>query len=246
MAYLILCLLVSVGLFAQTVNVAALLSGTPVVYEIDPTERGADIIKMVTTYNSAPFKGPSSEVVLQTRLRGTAGYAPAVVNGLIPYVQSIATATNGTLFIVTYLTPDRSIPQYIVVPVEQIVAVAYSPIAIPTTGFTSVNGTGVLPFYSIDLADRAADIQNVVNTLLTTAPYKTSISGVTIQTSLSGPYNPPIAAGGIIPNVKSVSLAFAPNKTMMLISYLSQAFIPGTIAVSVEQVQQVIYLPVNP
>ncbi|MES2274090.1 MAG: hypothetical protein V4487_07850 [Chlamydiota bacterium] len=216
------------------------VTGPTTIFPIDPMQRGLNIAKMVATLTTAPYNIPQSEVAIQTLSTTPFPYASYVVNGLIPYVQTISLAPYDTLLIVKYVPPGAS-PQYLVVPIELISEVIYSPVTIPATGFTSSFANGVIPFFSIDPVKRAADIQSIATTLLTSAPYKTATSKVGILTTLSGPFFLPLQ-NGLIYNVQSVTL-MAANDTLLLIKYLSTQFVSSTIVVAAEQVQQVVYFP---
>lgn len=256
MRMLIVSVVACLSLFAQqSPNVMALTSGSGVVYPIDPSKRGADIVSMVSTLTKAPYNTTGFGVFIQTKYAttDTSSYAPGIINGVIPYVQSITPATNGTLLIVTYyLSGASSTPYYFVLPVEQTVAVIYYQQAPKTTSgmFFAPTVAGNFSYYPIDLEKRAIDIQNVVNTLLTTKPYFTSTSQVAILTSLTGPFYPPTGNSGVIFNVKNVSFTSPTNNTLMLIKYLpySGGITPlsstqYTLVLAVEQVLQVVYIP---
>ncbi|MDE3045430.1 MAG: hypothetical protein KGJ02_02130 [Verrucomicrobiota bacterium] len=214
-----------------------------VLYPVDVSQRGLGVVSMVNTLLSTPYATNGSEVAIQTSTTIPFPYAPYVVNGIIPYVQSIASASNNTLLIVAY-QPIGTNVQYLVVPVEQIIAILYSPKKILTsTAFTSTYASGYVVQTSVDLIQRASDIQGVVTTLLTASPYKTQASTVGLQTTLSGSYYPPISTTtGLIQNVQSVTLVSG-NSGLLLVSYLSPKRISGTIVIAAEQVEEVIYYP---
>jgi hypothetical protein len=241
----LLFLFSALSLFAQSSDLVAALAsnGSSAVFPINPTHRGADIISMVSTLSAAPYRTPTSEVSIQTAFSGTLSYAPSVLNGMIPFVQSIATGPNQTLFIIAYQgTRNSPQTQYIVVPVEQLLSVVYSTRTIATTGFSVTPPTGMIPYFPINLALRAEDIQNVVATLVGTAPYATPVSSVAIQTTLDGPFYPTIT-GGFIPDVQSISLASSPNETLLLVNFIGPYNQSASVVVAVDQVEQVIYYP---
>lgn len=226
----------------STSSAASTFFNTPILFSIDPTQRGQDIVQIVNTLLTSPsFVTPTSEVGIQTTIAGNSGYAPAVINGFIPNVQSIFAAPNKTLFIITYFTTPRSSqPYYIVVGVEEIVTIAYSIQTIARGTFNASNLPNSVSYFPIDLASRSEDIQSVVTTLLNNAPYKTAASTVTIQTTLTGPYYPSFS-GGVLTKVLGLSLNFASNETMFLITYQASNYMPGTIVVAPNQVQKIIY-----
>ncbi len=216
-------------------------NGLTTIFPINSVQRGLSISQIITTFTSSPYNVPQSEVAIQTLSTIPFPYAPYVANGLIPYVQSASLAPNDTLLIIRY-KPPAATTQYLVVPIELISEVIYSPITIPSSpGFTSTFPNGVVPFFSIDPVQRAADIQSITTTLLTSAPYKTSTSKVGILTTLSGPFFLPLQ-NGLISNVQSIALASA-NDSLLIVKYLSTQFISGTIIVTAEQVQQIVYFP---
>lgn len=240
---LLLLLISTFSLFAQSTSAAVSTAfNVPIVFPIDPTLRGQDIVQLINTFlTSTTYKTAASEVGIQTTITSNSSYAPAIVNGFIPNVQSILAAPNNTLFIVTYCTTPRSSqPYYIVVPVEQIVTIAYSIQTISPGTFTASHLSNSLSYFPIDLAARAEDIQSIVNTLLTQAPYKTAASTVTLQTTLSGPYYPSFS-GGTIPKVLSISLSPASNETMFIVTFQSSSYMPGTVVVAPNQVSKIIY-----
>lgn len=228
------CLLIA-GLFGQSLNIP---SGTSIYY-IDPSNRGNDIVNMITTlststFTSAPYT--SSEIAIQTRMIGPNGQPL-----LIRYVTSsnVFATTNKTILIIGS-PPSRGNTTnltFYVVPVEQIVEVIYSAYTTLGTGSTYSNTvtTGVLPLYNINLSHRAADIINVFSIIKSNASYfrfKGS-SYFNMQTTLAGSYNPPLLANGVIPYVQCVTLtpnnlcstsgitALASNGTLLYITYNS-------------------------
>lgn len=233
------CLLIA-GVFGQSLSVP---SGTSIYY-IDPSNRGNDIVNMITTlststFTSAPYT--SSEIAIQTRMAGPNGQPL-----LIRYVTSsnVFATTNKTILIIGSPPSKGNTTNltFYVVPVEQIVEVVYSAYTTLGTGSTYSNliTTGILPLYNINLAQRAADIIDVFTIIKKSSNasyfrYK-GASYFTIQSTLTGSYNPPlIPAGAItsIPYVQCVSLtpnnlcstsgitALASNGTILYITYNS-------------------------
>ncbi len=211
------------------------------IFPIDGSVRGTHVVNMIATLNSAPYYTTQSEVVIQLSSTIPFPYAPYVVNGLIPYVQSATPATNDTLLIVKYLPPGTT-AQYLVVPIEQILVLAYSSVPLPKgSSYTSNFNAGIAPYLSVNTVQRAADIQNVVSTLLNTTPYKSSRSSVALYTTVSGPYNPAIP-NSLVTRVQGVTLV-SPNDTLLLVTYLANQNIPSTLVLAAEQVQSVVYYP---
>ncbi len=166
-----------------------------------------------------------------------------IVNGLIPYVQSITQTTNNTLLIITYqCLQTPSVSQYIVLPTEQVTALLYFPYqnTLPTSNapFTASVISGTTPYFSVDPKQRATDIVDATTKLLN-APFKTSSqTQVWIQTTLTGPFNPPVP-NGLLKNVLAISV----NNSLIQIQFLPPNLsTPTTVFVSPEQVQQITYL----
>lgn len=202
-------------------------NGAATIFPIDPMDRGKDLVSMFSTLSSAPYKTTTSQIALQTTR-----------NGLIPNVQALSPSTYSTLLTVTYKI--TSILQYVVVPVEQIVELVYSPVAIPFQAtFTSSISGGALPIFSVDLMHRAVDIQNVVTTLLTTAPFKTVSSKVGLQTTLSGPFYLSFT-NGFIPDIQSISMQSAAKGTLLLVNY-KFGFLTTNIVVGPDQIFGIVY-----
>ncbi|HEX2582558.1 MAG TPA: hypothetical protein VHL30_00385, partial [Chlamydiales bacterium] len=175
MIYWLFSLFVSSSLFAQSVtSTSATPNGSISHYHITPKHRALDIINLFNTFNGNPYNLTKRyRIALQTTR-----------NSLINWVQSISPASNYTLFIVGYGSDTQ--PQYVVLPVEQITELIYS-IGNISGGFNAMATSGVLPIFEINSLDRANDIIQVVNTLLTN--YR-SFNGtpdvqVALQTSLT-------------------------------------------------------------
>ena len=228
-------------------------------YPIDATARGKGIVQAVNAAFSPPSgTAATTEVVIQTAASPSFLYAPYVSNGLIPYVQnSLVSAPNYTLFIVPYLPGNTMTTtiQYLVVGVEQIVGVFYSPlnstpaISGNSSGYTSTFSSNVLPLYSIDPYHRAADIASITTTLLTNPLYTQNNSQVWIQTTLNGSsprgFYPPFYSNfpGCIPYVQGISQIV--GTAFLQITYQNVRYpgITGSVIVSAEQIQQIVYFP---
>lgn len=226
-------------------------------YLIDPSTRGDELVKMITTLNTSPFLSTYSEVALQAgdSFLATPNFAPSVTGGFIPYVQSVVAAKNKTLLVVTYKGGSPIRDQYLVMPVEQVSAIMYSPkeIVLPSFQTSQLNGgpTNIIstyppyvyPLYSIAPALRAADIKEIFDLLSTTLPYfKRGVSSVGMFTTINGPFDPPIH-GGFIPNIKSITIS---SSVFLLVTYkpLTQSgktYTDTTIVVPAEQVRQLTY-----
>ncbi len=256
MIHSIFFLFTVLSIFAQSASTAALAGVTPytAVYPIDPSQRGADIISMVNTLSSFPyFVFGASDVVIQTTLSQNFTSSSNGTQGLIPFVQTFNpsfAAPHNTLLIVTYSTsPTTNLltNQYAVVPVEQISEVIYSNTTIPNTSvFTSTISSGVLPYYQVNMMQRAADIQSVVYTLNNNPIFNNrGIQKVSMQTTLRGPFYTPSGGSTVIVNgtislVQDVTLTGSRNGTLMIVRYLVNN-LNTYIVVSPEQVTGITY-----
>lgn len=216
-------------------------------FKIDPTVRGVDIDTIVATFNAAPYVTTLSEVAIQTGSGFilSPAFAPYVFNGLIPYVESATAAPNGTLLTVAY-NPNGSLTktQFLIVPIEKMAAVMFSPKAIPP-GSTIVSPypQGELVRYDVDPVSRAADLKTVFDAFDLAFLSVQKQSSIGIFTTLQGPFNPPIF-GGFIPNVQTVTVSGA----YLIIDYLPYSLsgrtfhkTNATIIVTAEQVIQMVY-----
>lgn len=239
-----------VKFFSFLLALSTLLADPPLtLYKIDPMIRGPEIEAIVTMFNLPPYRTRFSEVGIQmgNSFFVSPSFAPYVQQGFIPYVQSAASSLNGTLLTVTYLPNGASTRnQYLIVPVEQMALVVYSPKPISELGFGSSFPQGVLPRYDIDAVMRAADLKLVFDDFNTLPIYQNGKQNtVGIFTTLSGVFNPPIQ-GGFIPNVQTITASGA---------YLTIEYLPfsengrtynkqrATIIVTAEQVIQMVYFP---
>lgn len=217
-------------------NASVTITPYTTVYPINPAQRGTDLIAMFQALSVKPYSTPNSEIGIQT-----------TNNGFIPFIQNIDQSAFNTLLIVTYRpTRQSTVSQnlYIVIPVEQIVEMVYSYNAtITATNFVTSVSSGILPYYSVNMSERAADIQSVVNTLLTRKPYNTNgAQQVTLSTNLIGTnYYAPFS-NGVIPDVQSISFPRSSNQTLMLVTYQINN-LNYYIIVSPEQVSAINYYP---
>lgn len=210
------------------------------VYPINPALRGSDLVQMFQTLDQiSPYSTTNSEVGLVLS-DGT----------FIPFVQNIAQSSFNTYLIITYRTTKTGNTAqniYLALPVEQISEMIYSNTTIPVASngsslFSASVPSNVLPYYSINISERASDIQSIVYQLINTFPYNTLGNQiVSLQTTLSGPYYAPFT-NGLIPDVKSVSLSRSSNRTLMIVTY-QVANINKYIVVSPEQVTSINYSP---
>ena len=88
----------------------------------------------------------------------------------------------------------------------------------------------------MDPKQRAVDIVSAV-TSLSSKTFQSGLSQVWIQTTLNGPFSPPIT-NGLLKNVLSISV----NNSLLQIQYQPQGLQLQTIIVAPEQVQQIIYV----
>ncbi|MBI5273204.1 MAG: hypothetical protein HY861_04395 [Chlamydiia bacterium] len=238
--------LVALSLFGAPTGAAIILAGqpAPVLYPIDPMQRGIEIIN---TFNALAHASGVQvpEVALQTTLTNSIPYTTykPIINGIIPYIQSITQTPSNTLLIITYLGPQAPAqPQYIVLPIEQTVALLYFPTSFnqpsSSAAFTSASVNGLFPYFSMDLKQRAVDIVSATTQLMA-PPFKTSsVTQVWIQTTLTGPFNPSIP-NGLLKNVQSISV----SNSLLQIQFLQpNQQTSQTIFVAPEQVLQIIYV----
>ncbi len=219
-------------------------SGQSILYQIDSTTRGAEIL---STFSSLSHASGTQvpEFALQTSLPNNIPYKTYsyISNGIIPYVQSITPTVYNTLLIVTYLTPQTyGVAQYLVLPPEQVIAVLYFPTLwnLPKVpgGFTAAAPAGTTPYFSVNPYERAIDIASAVNQLMQ-APFHTSNTNqVWMQTTLTGPFNPPIP-NGLLQNITSISAASGLLQISFLPPYQqTQQFV----ILAPEQMQRIIYV----
>ncbi len=234
---------------------SVLLADPPLtLFKIDPALRGPEISSIVTTFTDplGTYYTSLSEVAVQTSSGFITSpiFARFVQGGFIPYVQSAVSSPNGTLLTITYLPSGASTQnQYIIVPIEMMATVMYSPRAISPPGPVSFYPKGELPRYDMDPALRAADLVSVFTDFTTNPDFKDNFkagqNSIGIFTTLAGPFNPPIT-NGFIPFVQSITATGA---------YLTITYLPfsqngrtynkttAVIIVTAEQVRQMVYYP---
>ena len=217
-------------------------------YPIDPTTRGQNLLSYFNVLKADNYTTNPREVVIQTNATPAYIYSFGVFNGVIPFIKDMKAAPNHTAFIVHYLPTGTAQTQYLVVFVEQIVEMAYylnfNNVPNIQSGFSSNFTANVLPLYSLAPVPRAADIASVVTTLISSAPYLvTNVSKVSIQTTLTGPFYP-YFSNGLIPDIQSISVISA-NDSLLKVTYRTTQLpnIIGSVLVSAEQVQQIVYYP---
>lgn len=243
-------------LTAQNAPVVLNSSSLQVLYEIDASQRGTELLgafnQLKTALTTNLFTPPVIE--MQTTLPNNipyAGYKGIYKNGIIPFVQTISGTTYNTLLLVSYVTPtyNTQYPFYIVLPVEQVTSLLYfqtiSNLPVPSVAtapsFSAAFPPNVIPYYSVNPAHRAADIVSAVNQLRSkfTEP---SLNQIWIQTGVAGPYRDPSTPNGLLKNVLSVSLV---GNGLLQITFRPLDQTPqttGTVYVSAEQVQQILYI----
>ena len=170
-------------------------------YQIDSTTRGTEILNTFKALKHASGT-QVPEFALQTTLPGNIPYTTYryINNGLIPYVQSITPTVYNTLLIVAYQTTQTyGVSQYLVLPSEQVVAVLYFPTLsnLPKTqgSFTASAPVGTLPYFEVNPYQRAIDIASAVNQLMQPPFHTSNTNQVWMQTTLTGPFNPPTIQG---------------------------------------------------
>jgi hypothetical protein len=226
-------------------------------YLIDPGTRGPFVVSTIKTLNTTPFLTNRSEVAIQVQtgrgfqINGTfapVGRVQGLTAGFIPYVQSTYTKAFETLVILEYQVNSSAAtnPFYLVVPVERIVGIMYSPQPIGSPGMTSTFPRGVLPLSSIDPATRAADLVSVFTELTTKSPYTEGSPAIGLFTTLAADYNPQIMSG-FIPNISAI----AASGPYLFVTYFPASNagksykVAQTIVVSAEQVNQLVYFADN-
>ncbi len=240
-----LWLFVKLPLIAATSSAAVVLAatGNTTLYPIDASQRGFEITNSFKSLDHASG-AQLPEIAIQTTLTAPPPYQTYkyMINGIIPYVQSITQTPHNTLLIITYAPAQTpSILQYIVLPTEQVVELLHFTFAtqpITNAPFTSSVISGTIPFYSVDSKERAEDIVSAVTQLLA-SPFKTlQINQVWIQTTLNGPFNPSIP-NGLLKNVTGI---FVDNSLIRIQFLQPNQSITQTVFVSPEQIQQILYI----
>ncbi len=250
-----LFLLLRIPLFSAVSSAAVALGATTgqVLYPIDAGVRGTEVVNAFGFYPTPTSGSTLPYFVMQTTIPHSPTYTTYryLSNGIIPCVQSLTQTPYNTLLIVTYLIPSLSalqaVPQYIVVPAEQILTlsyflVGYGPTPNIQTPFTSTTIPGTTPFFSVDPTQRAIDIVSAVTTLMK-KPFKNAStnSQVYVQTTLNGPYNPSLPKAGLLQNITAVSY----SGSLIQFTFQTGPTSPSqTILVAPEQVQQIIYVRV--
>lgn len=221
--------------FAQSNGAVAVGSNgsLPLLYSIDLSQRGYDLVQTFDT-----LKNPNSV---------STGIAFQTTQRLLFNVNSILTTPNYTiLFVGTTVTGSKT--DYTVVFTDQILQLVYYP-SPPGTGFnasksyTSTPIGGVIPYYSVDLTKRAADIISAISTLVNNQlPANPPTNRVAVQTSLQGSYAPGFLdqTPGLIRDVRSASLIANTNNTLMQINYRVNLTIYSVI-VTPDQVMGITY-----
>ena len=212
-----------------------------VLFSIDAPTRGNEIL---AAFSKLQATSPI-EIAMQTTITTT---TQGLSQGVIHFVQSITSAPNSTLFIVSYGQPYAL--RYMVVGVEQVIDLVSSttpsplPASINSPLVTASYPNNEIPLFSVDPVLRANDISNVISTL-NSSPYKTSTSQVNIITTLfgiQGVFNPPFS-GNMIVNVSAaitITTSFCHTNSLLQIFY-SVGTLSGSAIVAAEQIQQIIY-----
>ncbi|HLB52626.1 MAG TPA: hypothetical protein VJK48_02820 [Chlamydiales bacterium] len=247
------CFLLSlVSLFAQSPDsllIPIAPAAPPVLFEINPAERGADILSVFQRLQSAPYADKNTfEISLVTVTNGHKNFIP-FVNNIVPVTpppKNANIANYNTLVIVWHrLVPggDVSKNKYLIFPVEQIVQLVYSQQTIDGSSVQQpVPSQGTIPYYTVDPVQRAYDIQSAVFSMNNLQPYKNTgpTPNVSITTTLRGTYNGQALENGVIPFVRAVQ----PYGSMMIVTYqfTQSNNIPQYIVVNSEQVISINYL----
>jgi len=220
-----------------------------------PIDAGVRGTQIAATFASTAFPHATGslwpEFILQTTLlpglSRTYGSYVYMVNGRIPFVQSIAETTNNTLLVVTYKPLPSQNTQTIVVPTEHIVDLIYVPYLytepLNANSFTMTMVPKQIPFYNVDPVERGADIVSAVTQLQDLA-VNTAQSQVWIQTNFSGPFNPPMNSLGVPGLIQNVLTASVLAAGLIQVTYLPlNQQVDQTILLTPEQVQLILYIP---
>lgn len=222
--FILACLFVC-SVSAQNLTFSS--NGSLTIFPISPGARGADIVAMFSTLSSGQFKRSDSQIGLQTTR-----------NGLITNIQFITPMANYTILVVGFWLPNDQPPPgmiggkansasrygYVALPVEQIVEMIYSPTTMSSNSvFTSYALGGTLPLFSVDLTQRAADIIQAVNLLISPpiANRGSTFTPVSLQTTVNGPFygaNANLITNGVIPRIVSIT-PVTTNSTLLLVRF---------------------------
>lgn len=229
---------------ATTPAATATIGNLSVIYSIDASTRGTEIINLFSSlYGQSIPSGRVYEIALQTKY-----------NGLITWVTSITGTTNNTLLLVrwgTTPTNSSSTPP-LVIPVDQIVELIYTVNSqtISNWGLTNPYGasnvTSTLPLYSLTPAQRAADILSVYNYYvanLKNTSYAKYMQVYTTLAGVSGPnYQAPKTFNGLLPYVQSLSVTPTSSGSFLQVSYMNNNLPPTwTITVPAEWVSTIVF-----
>lgn len=246
---LIFIFFISTNLFAQSLNIP----DGAAIYPINLMQRGQDIVNMISTLSNPPFttSNTNSEIAIQTRMLNSSGQSTLIRNVVS---SNVLPTTNSTILIIgsQFAKGNNSSLTFYIVPVEQIVEVIYSPNNTLTSGssFTTMVTTGILPFYEVNLSQRATDILDVFSIIESNPSYfrfKGS-SYFTLQT-----------VDGTIPFVQCVTLTpnllcstdnisgFTSNGTLLYVTYNTSNLLSGSryVIVGTEEINGINYFP-NP
>ena len=220
--------LCALSVFAQVVPSTA----NSAFFSIDPQQRGLDIVSLFNTLNtSATYNSTYSQVGIKTFL---------LPSGNVLFFQNvlgIKPATNSTILAINTLPQGSRSQNTTVVFVEQISEMIYSPTPLVSSSFgsfISASPTGILPYFPIDIAQRGADIYDIVTLLKAAGGTNNTVN---IGTTLSGSYYAPLSSSGTILNVQSVKIV---SPTLLLIQYYNTVSL-AYIVVSPDQVTGIYY-----
>ncbi len=167
-----------------------------------------------------PYQTYLSEIAIQT-----------TSFGLLRQIKRITPTAYNTILIINYIPIGTQTQVTVNVFAEDIVEMIYSSQAVVAGNFTPTVSTGGLPYFSVNMGQRAVDIQSVVTTLKNIRAF----TRVAMKTTLSGPFYDAIP-NGVIPNVQSISVLF---NTLLLVTYNQQP--NAFVIVSPDQVESIQY-----
>jgi len=228
------------SLSAQTLSIPANSS----VYAIDVAERGTAIISMFSyLYNTKPPISKTNSFVIGLE----------TTTGFLQQIRSIIGTANNTILIVNYGPINSSISSFTaVLPVEQIVELvykAYDTIFLPTmTTYMPGTPNNTVPYYSINTAQRAADIVSAFN-ILNPPPSSGSLYNqfknpqFNIQTTLNGDFYSSTPSStitnGLILNVQAISRS---GNTFLLVNYPKNTNPGNFVVVEPNQISSITYI----
>lgn len=221
------------GLFAQSSPIQ--FTAYEAIYPYDLQSRGKDIYTTISNISTnLGTLGNAAQYEIAIQLKNGFLIRNVINRTANPYVVP---TPNYTILIFGSTAPGINSYNingltYYIVPVEQIAAVLYSPYKTLSGNPTYTNSlpNGDFPYFSVNVAQRANDIANLIPTIKSNAifRYNSSVSSFSFQTTVSGNPLPIGSTGGKLNYVQAAS--FSPpstpcgsnttgNGTLLFISY---------------------------